>query len=88
MTEDAKPIGLTRTAAGLRDGLFDEWDRLNRGESNPQTSQAISKLATQIINSVKAEVEFHSHVRSLGEAASDSNGLPLQRTLQLGTLTV
>ncbi len=51
-----KPI--PRTSAGLRDALMDEWDALRQGESNPQRAQAIAKLACQVINSVKMEIEF------------------------------
>ena len=70
-----------RTSAGLRDVLFDELDRLTNGDSNPQQAQAVAKLATQIINSVKAEIEFHSHVRGL----SDNEDAPLGKTLVLGS---
>lgn len=56
---------IVRTAAGLRDALFDELDRLREGNSNASEAQATAKLACQIINCVKAEVEFRTHVRSL-----------------------
>ena len=75
-------VRVVRTASGLRDGLFDEWDRLVAGESNPQQAQAISKMACQIINRVKAEVEYHSHVRGLGSPVD----APLEQTLQLGSV--
>lgn len=79
MTQQIKPI--ERTSRGLRDALFDELDRLRDGSSNPQHAQAVAKLACQIINSVKAEIEFHSHVRGLGEVEEN----PLEKTLQLGS---
>tara|TARA_R110000744_G_scaffold105458_1_gene201520 strand:- start:508 stop:753 length:246 start_codon:yes stop_codon:yes gene_type:complete len=81
MTEETFKAAV-RTSSGLRDVLFDELDRLTNGQSNPQQAQAVSKLACQIINSVKAEVEFHSHVRGL----PDSTEHPLQKTLILGTV--
>lgn len=55
---------IRRTSAGLRDALIDEWDAIRDGKSNPQKAQAIAKLACQIINSVKMEIEFFSHVQS------------------------
>ena len=76
------PKKIVRTAAGLRDALFDEMDRLRAGQSNPQQAQAVAKLACQIINSVKAEIEYQGHVRSI---SSDLDA-PLTQTLQLGTV--
>ncbi len=77
----SKPKKIIRTSAGLRDALFDELDRLRVGDSNPQMAQAVSKLSCQIINSVKAEIEFHSHVRGAGV----DDQTPLDNTLKLGT---
>ena len=62
-------MSITRTSAGLRDGLFSEWDRLNSGASNPKQAMAVANLAKQIVNSVKIEIEFASHVR--GAAPGD-----------------
>lgn len=76
-----KKSQIARDSHGLRDGLFDEWDRLVNGESNPQQAQAVSKLACQIINSVKAEIEFQSHVRSL-----EGSEITPTKALQLGKL--
>lgn len=72
---------IVRTASGLRDAMFDELDALRAGESNPQMAQAVAKLACQIVNSVKAEIEFHSHVRGLGI----DEDVPLTKTLKLGS---
>lgn len=70
---------IVRTAAGLRDALFDELDRLREGDTNAAQAQATSKLACQIINCVKAEIEFNAHVRALpaGEEWCDGNSLRL-----------
>lgn len=55
---------VTRTSAGLRDALFDEWDALNNGISSPQMAHAKAHLARQVIASVRAEIEFATHVRT------------------------
>ena len=70
---------IKRTSAGLRDVLFDELDALRSGNSNPQRAQAIAKLACQIVNSVKMEIEFFSHVQS----AKEGTDLPMSKPLQL-----
>lgn len=77
----AKESKSTRTSAGLRDILFDELDALKSGESNPQRAQAIAKLACQVINSVKMEIEFHSHVAS----HPADTPIPLSRPLSLSS---
>ena len=79
MPDDATPPNISRTSAGLRDALFDEMDALRKGESNPRRAQAIAKLACQIVNSVKMEIEFYSHVHS----AVDKSNLPMSKPLQL-----
>jgi hypothetical protein len=76
-----KKHNIPRTSSGLRDALFDELDALRAGESNPQRAQAVSKLACQVINSVKMEIEFHSHVQS----ATEGSELPMSRPLKLTT---
>jgi len=51
-----------KTSAGLCDALFDEFDMLRNGLSDPQRASAVAKLAVQIINTKKLEIEaaaFH-----------------------------
>lgn len=67
-----------RTSLGLRDALFDELDALRDGTSNPQKSQATAKLAVQIINSVKMEIDYGSSEDVINRLAKTNN-------LQLGT---
>lgn len=81
MTEPAK---IVRTAAGLRDALFDELDALRGNKSTPQKAQAVSKLAYQIINSVKMEMDAERHTLEMRERAKRS-GIEYKRpTLLLG----
>lgn len=57
---------MTRTARGLRDALFDEIDAIRKGTGDPQRALAVSKVAGQIINIAKAEMEFHKLAKGEG----------------------
>ena len=51
-----------RTSAGLCSALFEEFDLLRNGLSDPHRAAAVAKLAVQIINTKKLEIEaaaFH-----------------------------
>ncbi len=71
---------IVRTSSGLRDALFDEWDRLRTGNSNPKQAMAVAHLAKQIVNSVKIEIEFAAHVRG----AQDGEAVAMTTPLALG----
>jgi len=45
-----------RTSAGLCSALFEEFDLLRNGQSDPSRASAVSKLAVQIINTKKLEI--------------------------------
>lgn len=77
-----KHTKIIRTSIGLRDALFDEFDALKAGTSTPQRASAMAKLAVQIINSVKIEIEHQTHVMSSISAAGKVNP---SAVLQLGT---
>jgi hypothetical protein len=51
-----------RTSAGLRSALFDELDALRSGSSNAAKANAVAKLASQVIDTVKMELEVHRHL--------------------------
>jgi hypothetical protein len=55
---------LKRTTQGLRDALFDEIEELRTGKGDPTKSAAVANLARQIINTAKAEIEFHKIIQS------------------------
>jgi hypothetical protein len=71
---------IKRSSTGLRDAIFDEWDALRQGKSNPKQAMAVAHLAKQIVNSVKIEIEFAAHVRT----ASEGQTVALTAPLQLG----
>lgn len=76
---------VVRTPAGLRDALFDEWDRLRRGESNATNANAISRMAATITESAVAELEMHKTLAALPprEKLADRlpNSIPLGQVL-------
>jgi hypothetical protein len=55
-----------QSTVGLRETLFKELDDLRAGKSNAQRAAAAAKLAVQIINSAKLEVDFQRNVNSNG----------------------
>ena len=66
MTKPMNGTGPTvRTSAGLRDALFDELDGLRNGESNPAKANAIAKLAGQVIDTVKMELDVQKHMAKM-----------------------
>lgn len=62
---------VVRSTKGLRDALFDEMDALRHGRSNPHVASAQAKLAVQIINSVRLDIEYQKHIQS----TPDSKGI-------------
>lgn len=56
---------IKRTTGGLRDALFDEMDALTAGKSNAQKASAKAKLAVQIINTTKLEMEYQKYVNEI-----------------------
>lgn len=51
-----------RSTSGLRSTLFDELDALRNGTSNPARSNAVAKLADQLMCTVRLELDFHKHL--------------------------
>ena len=66
MTKQNKYSPIARTSAGLRDVLFDELDALRNGDSNPTRANAVSKLASSVVETVRMEIDVQKHVRSIG----------------------
>ena len=70
-----------RTTQGLRDILFDEIADLRSKTGDPTKSVAVAKLAQQILNTAKVEMQFARTMM----AASES-GTPLELgNLRLGS---
>lgn len=80
-TSQAVPI--SRTSAGLRDAIFDEIDAIRNGTSNPTRANAVAKLATGIVETVRMEIEVRNHFKKIpAEAVSPQT--PLGISLALG----
>lgn len=62
---------LSRTTAGLRDALFDELDQLRAGGGNIAQAIAVCKIAGQIINVARAELDFHTRMNKDTELCDD-----------------
>jgi len=62
--EVTKSAPISRTSAGLRDAIFDEIDAIRNGASNPTRANAVAKLATGIVETVRMEIEVQRFARS------------------------
>lgn len=75
---------MDRTSAGLRDAIFDEIDAVRNGISNPTRANAIAKLASGVVETVRMELE----VVKASQTYVGENGFnlsePRTRNLQLG----
>lgn len=61
----------SRTAAGLRDVLFDEIAALRSGASDSQRAMAVANLAKQIVTVAKAEADFICQRKNIGATVGD-----------------
>jgi hypothetical protein len=68
------------TSAGLCEALFEEFDLLRNGLSDASRASAVSKLAVQIINTKKLEIEaaaFHKAGLRFEPLALTAKGIPI-----------
>ncbi len=56
---------LVRNTVGLRDALFEEWEALREGTSNPARARSIAMMANTILQSVQVEIEYHKYVSDI-----------------------
>jgi hypothetical protein len=61
--DTAPAAAIIRTSAGLRDAIFDEIDAMRSGVSSPTRANAVAKLATGIVETVRMEIEVQRHLR-------------------------
>jgi hypothetical protein len=69
-----------RTSAGLCEALFEEFDLLRSGKSDPSRAASVAKLAVQIINTKRLEIEaatFHKAGLKFVPLALTAKGLPI-----------
>lgn len=79
-----KAAPIARTSAGLRDAIFDEIDAIRAGESNPTRANAVAKLATGIVETVRMEIEVQRHLRAVKVPTNSKGGSTLGTPLALG----
>lgn len=68
---------VVRTSSGLRDALFDELDNLRNGNSNPHQARAVASIASQVISSVRMEINYRTFLNEQ-EATMDTVNKPIQ----------
>lgn len=76
---------ISRTSEGLRDAIFDEIDAVRNGVSNPTRANAVAKLASGIVETVRMELEVMRHTQTFVGAGGVRGGTPLCKALQLGS---
>lgn len=65
-----------QTSKGLRDTLFFELDRLRNDKITPQKARELSRVAQQILQSVKLEIEAARFVNDINMAHDGSGSIP------------
>ena len=73
-----------RTSAGLRDAIFDELDAIRMGKSNPTRSNAVAKLASSIVETVRMEMEVQRQLRTVPTKVEEVSQSPLGTPISLG----
>lgn len=77
---------VNRTSAGLRDAIFDEIDAIRNGTSNPTRANAVAKLATGVVETIRMEMEVEKHLRSVSAKSVQNDIEGGVRPLQLGAV--
>ena len=76
MTKAASVESTKRTSKGLRDTLFKELDRLRNDMITPQKAREVTRVAQQILQSVKLEIEAARFVNDLRIAGEGQTTIP------------
>lgn len=72
-----------RTSGALRDMLFDELEALRSGRGDVKRANAVAKMASAIVETVRMEIDFAKHRASLKGKAADELAA-LTQPLKLG----
>lgn len=76
---------LARNTVGMRDALFEEWEALRDGSSNPARARSIAMMANTILQSVSVEIEYHKYVSSIETPNTQKKSIDMNSTqIQLG----
>ncbi len=72
---------VARTSAGLREAIFDEIDAIRNGTGNPTRANAVAKLATGIVETIRMEIEVQRHLQRMDGKKAPGNALGEPLTL-------
>lgn len=79
---------VARTSTGLRAALFDELDRIRKGESDAKRANAIVRISDGIIRIVKMDLEVQKHISTLPVGRKPVDGVfDIPGTVNLGAHT-
>jgi hypothetical protein len=66
MSKNTEKLGcVDRTSTGLRNAIFDEMDAIRSGQSNATRANAVAKLASGIVETVRLEIEVQKHLEKV-----------------------
>lgn len=74
---------ISRSTKGLRDHLFDILDQLASGKITPQNAMTVTKVAQQIHNTARLEIDAARFVSEQRAASGDGGALTL-KALEFG----
>ena len=74
---------LIRNTAGLREALFEEWESLRDGSSNPARARSIAMMANTILQSVQVEIEYHKYVSAIDSTVSNKKAIDFGQATQV-----
>lgn len=83
-TETAIVKDAERTSAGLRAALFDELDGLRKGTSNATKANAIAKLCSTIVETVRVEIDVAKFADKHKRLPTDPVEMTTPAPLKLG----
>lgn len=63
---------VARTSVGLRNALFDELDGLRNGSSNANRANAVAKIAAQVLETVRLEIDMQRYMTKVPPSAGVS----------------
>lgn len=65
-----------RNTDGLREALFDEWDSLRAGNSNPANSRAVASLAKTILASAVVDIQYNKLIEGQSGGTKAKRKIP------------
>jgi hypothetical protein len=71
-TANTTPV--TRTTAGLRSALLDELDAIRAGKSNPSRANAVARVATGVVDTLRVEMDSKRHLVNVGKSPDEDIG--------------